>query len=162
MRFLPIISLGCLCVLISSGFLSKLPVGFSDADYAQHTQKSFTQLEAATQEIDLAHLDYDLLNASIFYATNRQRTLHKQTPFTFHPLLRDAAALQSDQMVKYDFFDHQNLKNAGLRALPDRLMRVKATEVFKGAGENLSEFFLMDYQPKQLFRVEKVNQKPCL
>lgn len=132
---------------------------FSDNLYSQHTYETFAGLESANQEIDVEEIDYELLNAAIFYATNKQRGLHKKKQFSFFPLLRDAAVTQSTQMVKYDFFDHQNPKNAKLKTLKDRLESVGGAGKYLAAGENISEYFLLDYQAKTPFRIERVNNK---
>jgi uncharacterized protein YkwD len=144
---------------ISSSFIFIKDTHFSDDQYSLHTQESFSKLKATNQEIDLENIDYDLLNASIFYATNKQRLLHKKKPFVFFPLLRNAAVTQSTQMVKYNFFDHVNAKNSKLKTLKDRLESVGGADKYLAAGENISEYFLMNYQPREYFRVEKVNDK---
>lgn len=132
---------------------------FSDNLYSQYTYETFATLPPANQEIDLNNIDYELLNASVFYASNKQRALHKKKPFAFYPLLRDAAVTQSTQMVKFDFFDHQNPANTKLKTLKDRLESVGGVGKYTAAGENISEYFLMDYQAREPFRIERVNNK---
>lgn len=153
------ILLGFTISLIISAATLKRDISFSDNAYSQYTYESFAQLEAANQEIDITNIDYDLLNASIFYATNKQRVQHKKNQFLFYPLLRDAAVTQSTQMVKYNFFDHQNPKNPELKTLKDRLENAGGMDKYLAAGENISEYFLMNYKAKEYFRVEKVNGK---
>jgi uncharacterized protein YkwD len=150
---------GLSCLVSFTPFLSH-PMGkFTDNQYSQYTYESFNKLPVANEEIDLENIDYDLLNAAIFYATNKQRKVFNKPQFQFYPLLRDAAVTQSAQMVKYNFFDHVNPKNAKLKNLKDRLEYVGGSGKYLAAGENISEYFLMDYQPKEYFRVEKVNNK---
>jgi uncharacterized protein YkwD len=132
---------------------------FPDTQYAQYSYESFAELPAANEEINLSTIDYDLLNASIFYATNKQRKKYNKPVFTFFPLLRDAAVVQSSQMVKLNFFDHVNEKNPKLKTLKDRLESVGGSGKYVAAGENISEYFLMDYKPEEFFRVEKVGNK---
>jgi uncharacterized protein YkwD len=128
---------------------------FSDQQYSQYNHTSFARLDAANQRIDLDNIDYDLLNAAIFYATNKQRTAHNRAPFTFLPLLRDAANLQTEQMVKHNFFSHQNPRNAQLRTLRDRITRAGDEGNIMSAGENISEYFLLDYRPDQQFTIRQ-------
>lgn len=146
-------------VVICITFSFKTHSGFSDSDYSQYTYETFAELESAKHGINLDDIDYELLNASIFYATNKQRVKYIKKPFLFFPLLRDAAVTQSSQMVKYDFFDHQNSKNAKLRTLKDRLENAGGANKYMAAGENISEFFLLNYQAKDYFRIEKINNK---
>jgi uncharacterized protein YkwD len=153
-RMIFLLSLVCL-IAVSAGPLSL----FSDSQYSQFTYDTFSKLPAANQEIDPDKIDYDLLNAAIFYATNKQRKAFNKPAFQFYPFLRDAAVLQSTQMVKHDFFDHVNLKNPKLKTLKDRLENAGGTGKYMNAGENISEYFLMNYQPTEYFRVEKVNKK---
>ncbi len=142
------------------GFMIKKDAAFADSQYSQFTYETFSKSPLANEEIDLTNIDYDLLNAAIFYASNKQRKLHNKNPFTFYPLLRDAAVTQSTQMVKYNFFDHVNNKNAKLKTLKDRLESVGGSGKYLAAGENISEYFLLNYKPNEYYRVEKVNNKP--
>lgn len=152
-----IVSLFCLFIL--SSFLIQKETRFPDTYYSQYSYDSFCKLSIVNTEIDINDVDEALLNAAIFYATNNQRKLHKKPEFTFYALLRDAAVVQSTQMVKYSFFDHVNPKNNQLKTLKDRLESVGGAGKYLAAGENISEYFLMNYQPKEYFRVEKVNNK---
>ena len=145
--------------VILASFVELKNTQFPDSQYAQYSYESFAKLPAANEEIDIAAIDYDLLNASIFYATNKQRKKFNKPVFTFYPLLRDAAVVQTSQMVKFNFFDHVNEKNAKLKTLKDRLESVGGSGSYVAAGENISEYFLMDYQPKEYFRVEKVGNR---
>jgi uncharacterized protein YkwD len=145
--------------LLSTSFYPKASESFRDSDYAKHTYKSFAALPAAKQAIDADNIDYDLLNASIFFATNRQRVLNNRKVLQFSPEGRDAAKLQSQQMVTYNFFAHQNPKNAALRTLKDRLKSVAGTKEFLSAGENLAEYFLLDYVAKETYSIEYQGSK---
>jgi uncharacterized protein YkwD len=148
-----------ICFLSFSSFKLRPSSGFTDSQYSLYTYASFNKLPAANEEIDLEKIDYDLLNAAIFFATNKQRQAFNKPEFKFHGLFRDAAVTQSTQMVKYNFFDHVNPKNSGLKTLKDRIDHVGGTGKYLAAGENISEYFLMNYQPKEYFRIEKVNKK---
>jgi uncharacterized protein YkwD len=142
-----------------SSFIFVKDTKFPDTQYAAYSYENFSKLPAANETIDLDNIDYGLLNAAIFYATNKQRKAFNKPEFAFFPLLRDAAVLQSAQMVKFNFFDHVNTKNPKLQTLKDRLENVGGTGKYVAAGENISEYFLMDYQPKEYFRVEKAGNR---
>ena len=147
------------CLIFLTSFNYFKGSTFSDAMYKEYSYESFSKLPAVNEEIDLNNIDYELLNASIFYATNKQRKKFNKPEFDFFPLLRDAAVIQTNQMVKFNFFDHVNPKNTKLKTLKDRLESAGGAGKYLAAGENISEYFLMDYQPKEYFRVEKVNNK---
>ncbi len=67
--------------------------------------------------------------------------------------------LQSEQMVKFHFFDHVNNKNPKLKTLKDRLESVGGNGKYLAAGENISEYFLLNYKPTEYYRVAKADNK---
>jgi len=103
--------------------------------YAKHDYKSFAQLPMARQPIDVHNIDYALLNAAIFYATNWQRDKHRRKPFQHSPALEKAAFEHSKDMIQYDFFSHES-------PLPNKQkfwQRLKAEGVSGGASsENIA------------------------
>jgi uncharacterized protein YkwD len=74
--------------------------------YAKHDYKSFAQLPMANQRIDLKKIDYALLNAAIFYATNWQRDKNFQKPLKYSAALEKAAFEHSKDMIKHHFYSH--------------------------------------------------------
>ena len=54
---------------------------WSDDFYEKYNSDSFQKLEILKIKIEKGNIDYPLLNAAIFYATNLQRTKYKKTPF---------------------------------------------------------------------------------
>lgn len=61
--------------------------------YAKHKYKSFAQLPMAHQPIKIndKNIDYALLNAAIFYATNWQRDMQRQKPLKYSAAFEKAA-----------------------------------------------------------------------
>ncbi|WP_250631349.1 CAP domain-containing protein [Rhodoflexus caldus] len=74
--------------------------------YAKHDYKSFAQLPMAHQPIDGKNIDYALLNAAIFYATNWQRDMQRQKPLKYSAALEKAAFEHSKDMIRLNFFSH--------------------------------------------------------
>ena len=53
---------------------------WKNENYTIHNYKSFQKLAPIYEKIDIKKIDYDLLNAAIFYATNIQRLKYKRKP----------------------------------------------------------------------------------
>lgn len=79
--------------------------------YAEKDRAAFYALADVNKVIDPQDYDMHLLNAALFYATNKQRAAKGAGELRFSPALRDAAVLHTDQMVEKNFFDHFNAKN---------------------------------------------------
>lgn len=115
-------------------WLSDIP-GFHTASiyeqqiYSQYTWQSFEQLPEVKQVVNPDQLDYHLLNAAIFFVTNRQREKSKKPLLAFSPNLRNAAAVHTHQMVSKKFFDHVNAKTPALSTMVKRLAVFGITNV---------------------------------
>lgn len=121
-----------LLVLITVGgggekFLEEIPLYLKDSYfkekvYAEHSWKSFSALKEANRIIDPDSYDLHLLNASLFFVTNKVRQEKKLQPLKYSAQLRDAAVVHSQQMVEKRFFDHFNNKTKKLRSPEDRMV----------------------------------------
>jgi uncharacterized protein YkwD len=74
--------------------------------YERHSEQSFQNIEKINSRIDFSKIDYPLLNASIFYETNRRRIEMSLPPLKYSPALEKAATQHSMDMVKLDFYSH--------------------------------------------------------
>ncbi len=81
---------------------------WSDSLYRKYSCREFKSFAPAGRHIDFAHIDYPLLNAAIFFATNCARIKHGMSPLVHSRALEKAAFLHSKDMVKDDFFSHEN------------------------------------------------------
>lgn len=107
--------------------------------YAKHDYRSFAQLPIANRPIDLKKIDYALLNAAIFYATNWQRDRNYQKPLKYSAALEKAAFEHSKDMVQHNFFSHRSPVEG--RETHDK--RIRAAGVFGGyMGENIHYHYL--------------------
>ena len=108
---------------------------FKQKVYAELNFKSFSQLKEASEIVSPENYDLHLLNAAIFFATNKVREEKRLRPLAFSSTLRDAAVIHSQQMIEKRFFDHMNNKTRKLRSPDDRLklFGVNATAM----GENI-------------------------
>ena len=117
-------------VAISGGgekFLEEIPLYkkesyFKQKVYAEHDWKTFSALKEASQIVDPNNYDLHLLNAALFFVTNKVRGEKKLKPLKYSAQLRDAAVVHSQQMVEKMFFDHFNNKTRKLRSPEDRMV----------------------------------------
>lgn len=97
--------------------------------------EDFYKIANANKRIDIRNIDFDLLNAAIFHATNEQRTKRNLPEFLFHNSLFSAANLHSSCMSRYNFFNHNNNRNRDIKTHSDRIKRYKG--YFNYTGENI-------------------------
>ncbi|MDW8205816.1 MAG: CAP domain-containing protein, partial [Cytophagales bacterium] len=103
--------------------------------YEEHDYKSFAKLPMANQVIDFNDIDYALLNAAIFYATNWQRDKHYQKPLRYSAALEKAAFEHSKDMVQHNFFSH----TSPIKGRETHDKRIRAAGVSGGyMGENIA------------------------
>ena len=91
--------------------------------YGQYTCDNYTDYAAFNNPVAAESADAALLEAAVFYETNRQRALHEKTAFAYDQPLNACAHDHSANMVEYDFFSHES-PVAGKQTLPDRLAEV--------------------------------------
>ena len=136
----------CLILIIVSlsslTALSQVAESFPDSMYSQYNWKTFIKLEALQDTIDFKNVDYQLLNAAVFFLTNRERIKNGRIPLSFSPQLRDMAAFHSSQMAKYDFVDHINRRNFRFSTVSKRSKHFRAN----ASAENVASTFLYHYE----------------
>ncbi|MCB0508322.1 MAG: CAP domain-containing protein [Bacteroidetes bacterium] len=88
--------------------------------YAELDTKSFYQLNEIQKQIDIENLDLHLLNACLFFATNRLRLMYHLAPLKMDKKLLQAVVIHSEQMAQYQFFEHDNPYNSKLKTEEDR------------------------------------------
>ena len=94
---------------------------FKQKVYADHNWKSFYKLPEAQSTIDPNNYDLHLLNAAVFFATDKMRESKHAKPLQFSPQLRNAAVVHTEQMVEKNFFDHFNRSTPALRSPEQRI-----------------------------------------
>ena len=116
---------------------------WNDSMYSRFTFDDFAHYEPSGREIDFSAVDYPLLNAAIFYETNRRRKRSGRTVFLHSPALERAASLHSRDMVEKSFFSHENPYD-GKKRTP--LLRMSASGIEGGyVAENIAEAFGIRY-----------------
>lgn len=126
-----------------STFTSKSTV-FTDAMYAQYNYQTFLSSGLADVPIDKYDPDYGLLNAAVFYHTNKYRVGRGKQALIFSPELRDAAVYHSNRMVVQGFYDHTNKRISSMKNVLERARYFGFNNNY--VGENIDKEFLMDYR----------------
>jgi uncharacterized protein YkwD len=118
------------CLLIVFFFVWFMPAFFaaaaswSDTLYTKYSCREFKSFPPANRTIDFDHIDYPLLNAAIFFATNCARIKYGLAPFDHSVELEKAAFFHSKDMVEDDFFSHDNPYDAQKRSPFERMALV--------------------------------------
>jgi uncharacterized protein YkwD len=118
------------------------------SDYKRYSIENIEKFPQITQRIVPEDIDIPLLNAAIFYETNRERKKHGLPQFQHSSKLERLAMGHSEDMVKYHFFSHYS-RAPGKKTLDDRLKKVGLQNVY--AGENIAEFFLLEIGENEPF-----------
>jgi uncharacterized protein YkwD len=108
---------------------------FKEKVYAEHDWKSFSGLKEVNQSVNPDNYDLHLLNAAVFFATNKIRAEKKQKELSYSSALRNAAVVHSQQMVDRKFFNHFG-KAPKLRS-PDDRIKLFGTTNATAEGENI-------------------------
>jgi len=89
--------------------------------YTEHNWKSFSQLKEVQAVVDPTNYDLHLLNAAVFFATNKMRESKGSKALQFSSQLRNAATVHTSQMIEKNFFDHFNRLTPALRSPEQRI-----------------------------------------
>lgn len=110
--------------------------------YADHDYVSFAALPEVAERLDFDRIDYPLLQAAVFYATNRQRVANSRQPFAHSEALERAAGEHSQAMTARRFFSHHS-PVPGRRTMQARLALVGVRDTY--TGENIAQSFAVEY-----------------
>lgn len=103
--------------------------------YERYSYRNYTNYESFTQVVEVTTFDARLLNAAIFYETNRQRSLYGMAEFKYHQNLEVCAQSHSEDMANWDFFSHES-PVSGKRTMTDRMGQVGFVNLWM--AENIS------------------------
>lgn len=117
---------------------------WSPASYSVYALDRFVASPAVAARINLDRVDTALLNAAIFYETNRRRVAAGLPALEYSPALEKSAQMHADDMVRQNFFDHIS-PVAGRRSPFDRMALAGVTSGLR--GENIAEAFGIEYEP---------------
>lgn len=103
--------------------------------YERYSYRNYTNYESFNHEVEVTTFDARLLNAAIFYETNRQRSLYGMAEFKYHQNLEVCAQSHSEDMANWDFFSHES-PVSGKRTMTDRMSQVGFVNLWM--AENIS------------------------
>lgn len=127
---------------------------WQSSDYTRYDASTFFALPQVQALIDPRQMDYPLLQAAVFYATNESRAGEGLAPFLHSQALEDAAAAHSQAMTQHNFFSHTSVI-PGLESMTSRLSAVGIPP--SAMAENIAQFSGLNYEPGKLVYTPDVN-----
>jgi len=115
---------------------------WSDEFYSKYSYQTIADFKAINDTIVPERFDYKLLNAAIFFETNRHRVLYGLKPLKHDSRLENCAQGHSQDMADLDFFSHTSIVS-GKYTLLQRAGRVGITETY--IGENINETYILKF-----------------
>lgn len=112
--------------------------------YEDYDVDSFKDYDPANEGIDFDDINYKLLNAAIFYETNRMRIENNKTPFEHSIALEKASQMHSEDMVKDNFFSHYNNYDRSKYTPFDRMALFNVDSGYR--AENIATTFGIQYE----------------
>lgn len=106
-------------------------------NYYTYKTDDFFNLAEVNMAIDLNHLDYELLQAAVFHASNQVRAQKNKPLYSNHVSLTTAARLHSLFLAEHKKFDHINRRDKELRTPMQRI--TLAGGDFSSTAENLAK-----------------------
>ncbi len=97
-------------VLVSLMYLVSCSPGIPDSNkaYYEMSTSEFENYAPAKEKVEWGKMDFYLLNAAIFHKTNKIREENGKTTLQYSKALETSAYGHSMDMVKQEFFDHNN------------------------------------------------------
>jgi uncharacterized protein YkwD len=116
--------------------------------YKQYNYRSIEGFGPIQKAINPDEIDYSLLNAAIFFETNKQRVTHHCKVLMYSSKLENCAQEHSHDMVKYNFFDHYSIVQ-GKHQLRDRAKKagIEGSEI----GENISNNYILQLNDQSYY-----------
>ncbi|MDA3818080.1 MAG: CAP domain-containing protein [Prolixibacteraceae bacterium] len=134
--------------------------------YNKYDHTNYTSYRYFSDTINPSSVDYALLNAAVFFETNRLRVKYGLKPLKHHPKLEMSAQGHSKDMVDYNFFAHTS-RVPGKYSVSDRVKKAGLNESY--VGENIYDHSILNfkggayYPPSQCgFFKSAVSNKPIL
>ncbi len=130
-------------LLITGLFSCFVFVASANIIYEKYNHKNFRRSKEFNIKIDFNKVDYNLLNAVIFFASNEQRVANRKKPVAYHQALENSAYMHAQSMLAYNFLDHNN-KFEPAKKTPD--MRAALSKISNPyIAENIARVFGMEY-----------------
>ncbi|MEL7531465.1 MAG: CAP domain-containing protein [Bacteroidota bacterium] len=115
---------------------------FEDKYYGSVGWEQFSRSGIANRKIDLRKPDLEILNAAVFFASNKARAKKKLALLSFDPALRNMARYHAQQMAHYHFVSHDNPRSPSYATVEARGRQFNA----QVNAENVANTFLHRYR----------------
>lgn len=127
--------------------------------YTDFDLVTFFNVSTLNNRINKAEINFDILNAAIFYCTNNERYRLNLPICNFHDKLLDSSILHSLQMKLHDFFSHENPIDNRYRNLDNRLNTLKSNTFngFRCIGENIADYPVINSKSKKFIVKNIIN-----
>lgn len=127
---------------------SAWPVGY----YNRFNQNNYYTYSYFDSLVNANRFDHALLNAAVFYESNKQRIKYGLRPLMHHPKLEQSAQGHSKDMVEYNFYSHTS-RVPGKSSISDRIRKTGLNGNW--VGENIFDHYILNingeayYPPSQ-------------
>lgn len=152
-------SIGILLLLVVSGIgqntALKIDEIESESIFTSYTWESFFEQSFVKDTMAPNEINYTLLDAAVFYATNKIRSQYGLKSLKYSAPLNAMAAFHASQMAKRKFVGHENYFAIGYSTLDLRSKRFLAN----AGGENVANMFIHDYIPAKRYYTEKEGEQ---
>lgn len=125
--------------------------------YTDYDATSILKLSAANQELPLDSFDYALLDALLFHLTNLERAKAHLPLYIHNEQLQKAAQWHSTNMVKKDFYGHEDKTTRDSKTYINRIS--KFGEPFPVMSENILYTNIYNTTPEVVYYSKKVKGK---
>ncbi len=117
---------------------------WDDDYYERFCINDFKDYSPANRQINFNDIDYNLINAAVFYETNRMRVKQGFHQLKHSRALENSSQMHSIDMVNDDFFDHYNHYDSRKREPSDRMAMFGVTR--GRTSENIADVFGIQYK----------------
>ena len=133
------------CAVVALCSVAPCAHAWTDKDYERFNYQRFANLVAPRARIDMKKIDTPLLNAALFYETNRLRVEHGRAPLKHSPALERAAQGHCEDMAHLGFFSHES-PVGGKKTFDERIAREGKAVRAGSLGENIGRVFGIEYK----------------
>lgn len=116
--------------------------------YNRYNHHNFTTFAHFDSVIHPNQFDHALLNAAVFFETNRQRVLYGLAPLKHHSSVEQCAQGHSNDMANFHFFSHTSTV-PGKYTLSQRAEKVGFRDAY--IGENIFIYSVLDFTGKSYY-----------
>lgn len=111
-------------------------------NYKRFNHNNYNTFPYFDSLVNADRFDHELLNAAVFFETNKQRIKNGLSPLKHHPKLEMSAQGHSKDMVVFNFFSHTS-RVPGKASVSDR---VKKTGLYENyVGENIFDHSILNF-----------------